>query len=376
MAATDHISDSEAGSSEGAWDALRKQVAETGWPITPLGMTTTDALVTDANVLSVLEAAEITGGTEVLLDGHFSDDEMATRARVFVLLSRGERRRVLQLQGQFPDKTVISVTYGNSASTADLRTSFAGREVSLLVGLPCCGLDYLSRLMTVNNLATVVDVFDELAAVWSACASDFEPARYALAKIGDIDLSASKGRLGLRLDLDLFERWRIEGALSPRKLRFLVMRADARVVYMQRRNKAEQAIAAMPSAASAGRHCLTTVELPAEAPSISDIQHKVLQFIAIETRFEMLLGALPTVRMLTFEEATDNPVEIVKMLVNFFEAPGLKKVRVFDSKPYQLRAEWLAAFQQEFKSAMMQYLGLEKNEHGSLALRAGLVVKH
>lgn len=371
MTAVDHIHQVAPDAPEDAWHTLGALVSKHRWPVEPLGMTDTDVLITDERVSALLESIRIEGDPVVLVDGQESGDVIIASDRVYVLLCRGERRRVRQLQSEYPDKTVVSVTYRNLSFVSQMSSLVAGREISLLAGMPCCGSDYLSRLMTENRLASVFDLFDEVTVAWAQCASDFEPARYVLAKIENIDAGQNKGRLCFRFDLELFERWRIENRVSPRKLRFLTQRANAKIIYMQRRNKSEQAIAASTYPAQS----LLNKKLLPEAPKVSDIQNKALQSIAIETRFEMVLAVMPLVRMLTYEEAVSNPVEIVKMLANFFEMPGLKKVRVFDSVPYQLDAKWLKPFQREFKSAMLDYLGLEKNQYGSFARRGGLTPK-
>ncbi len=356
---------------EDAWRRLGALVVKHRWPIEPLGMTDADVLITDKRVAELLEKNGAEGGPKVLVDGQKTDGVIAASARVYVLLCSGELRRVRQLQSDYPDKIIFSVTYRDITTISDMSSLVAGREISLLAGLPCCGSDYLSRLIAENGLASVFDLFEEATVAWAHCASDFQPVRSALARIYEVDATQNKGRVCFRFDLGLFEQWRIEAKVSPRKLRFLVQRANARIIYMQRRNKAEQAIAANAST----DHSLPKIELPSHPPTVLDIQNKALQFIALETRFEMLLSVMPQVRMLTFEEAIMSPVEIVKMLANFFEIPGLKKVRVFDPVPYQLHADWLTPFHQDFKAAILDYLGLIKNQQGSFARRGGVTLK-
>lgn len=357
---------------------LGRLIAETGWPVTEHGMTGKDLLVTDPVVVAALESRRATELPKLLPVTAISKQALEQAARVFVLLSAGERRLVRQLEQNHPHGRFISVTYGEHVRLTKLQGQLDSMDLTAMVGSRFSGFPYLSTLMAANKLATVIDVFDSPMTTWVACAQDFDFARYMLSRIAQLDHSATKGRVCILLDLDLLEALADRKLLRPAKIKFFAERTNARLVYVVRRNKADQA-AMRQIAAGCGARTLPQLRqfykdnFPTHAPDPFLVRQTAFRLITMESWFERLMDTLQYTRVVTFEEATSSPVEIVKMLEAYLELGGLKRVAVTDATDYLMSEDWRHQNRQDFRDGVLDYLGIVKNRHGSFSTKTELL---
>jgi len=353
MAARDHSN------SRLKYTGLSTLAAAQHWPFDAAGITGTDILVADDAVIDVLAEAAARGQIKVLSPDTLTPDHVAAADRVFVLLLDGELACVRRLKHQFPEVTIISVTYGEHGCSVDLTSLAAqGADVTAVVSSPCSGFGYLQDLIEANSLADTVITMTPAEIVWAKCQQDFNMARWLAAK-----LQGLQGHVILDLELTLVDHLRGQGLLRQKKFKFFLTAAEARLIFMTRRNRADQiALVQIEGLRSSGDS--DNSGEPAE-PDAEALLPSVLEITAVEARFEKLFGLLPYFRTVTFEELTGNPIDVVKMLTAFFERPTLRKISVTNPAAEMLQADWKDSFRVKYKAAVIEFLGLSKNEFGS-----------
>jgi len=329
---------------------LRALVEAQHWPFTAAGITDGDILVTDDTVAEVLSAAEVGGQTKVLPPSGLTPELVAAAGRVFVLLLNGELACVRRLKQRFPEAAIVSATYGEHGCNVDLASAAAmGAEVTAVVSSPCSGFGYLQDLIEANGMVDTVISMSGADILWAKCQQDFNLARWVAAK-----LQGLQGHVVLDLELTLIDHLREQGLFLQGKFKFLLVAADARLIFMTRRNRADQ-IALIQTRG---------INDPVE-PDAETLLPVALEIIAAEARYEKLFGMLPYFRTVTYEELTGNPIDVVKMLTAFFERPSLRKISVTNPATEMLDVVWRDSFRVKYKAAVVEFLALSKNELGS-----------
>jgi len=329
---------------------LRELVAAHQWPFAAAGIVGTDILVADDAVIEVLTGATDGVQTKVFSPSSLTPELVVAADRVFVLLLGRELAYVRRLKQQFPEATIVSVTYGENGSAVDLASIAAmGADVTAVVSSPCSGSGYLQGLIEANKLADTVIAMKPAETLWAKCQRDFNLARWAAA-----NLAGLQGHVIFDLELSLIDHLRDQGLFSHKKFRFFLEVAEVRLICMTRRNRADQ-IALMQ---------IDGLSDPAE-PDAEALLPVVFEIIAAEARYENMFGLLPNFRTVTYEELTENPIDVLKMLTSFFERPGLRKISVTNPESEMLHAAWRDSFREKYKAAIVGFLSLSKNEQGS-----------
>lgn len=356
MAAMKHMPTSPSGRGAGGGldekllDDLRIVALANQWPFEALGITDTDVLIAESALVEMLEGAKGARKTRIVNPDGFKPEDGSDNRRVFVMLLRGELAFVRELQRQHSERVFISVTYGARGSNVDL-ASFAaqGLELTTIISSPCSGAGHLLNLIKINKLANSETALTPAEVAWAKCQQDFDVVRCLTGK-----LFGKQGHVVVRLGLDLVDHLRGVGALRPEKFKSFAAALEARVIFMTRRNRADQ-IALMTTKGQAN---------PPE-PDAKTLVPVALDLIAAETRHEILFATLPIFRTISFEELSESPVEVMKMLGSFFEMKTLRNITVADPAAEELHASWKDSFRASYKQAIVEYLGLSKNKHGS-----------
>jgi len=320
------------------------------WPFDALGITETDILIADLALTDMLN--DVKGGrkTRIVVPDAFAFDAPDTAARVFVMLLDGELAYVRNLKNQHPDLTIISVTYGARGSFVDLASLAAqGMDLTIIISAPSSGTGYLTNLIEANKLANSTVSLMHAETAWAKCQLDFDLVRCIVGK-----LYGKQGHVIVELGLGLIDHLRSMGALRSEKIKSFVSVAEARVISMTRRNRADQ-VALMTTKGKAN-------PLEPDARALLPI---VLELIAAEARLEQLLSLLPIFRTITFEELAESPVEVLKMLGSFFEKKTMRNILVVDPAAEELQAAWKNSFRAHYKQAVIEFMGLSKNKKGS-----------
>ncbi len=320
------------------------------WPFAAAGIADTDILVADDVVIEILTEAAVGGQTKLLSPGSLTPELVAAADRVFVLLLNSELAYVRRLKQQFPEATIISATYGERGGSVDLASVAAtGAEVTVVISSPCSGSGYLQGLIEANKLADAVVAIKPAETLWVKCQQDFNLVRWVAAK-----LQGLQGHVIFDLELTLIDHLREQGLFSQKKFKFFLVAAEARLIFMTRRNRADQ-IALMQ---------IDSKSDPVE-PNAEALLPVVLEIIAAEARYEKMFGLLPYFRTVTYEESIENPIDVLKMLTTFFERPALRKISVTNPAAEMLQTVWKDSFRVKYKAAVVGFLGLSKNEQGS-----------
>lgn len=327
-----------------------------GWPLAALGICDADVLVADPALMEMLTSLKGERKTQIIEPAEFDPKGLDGAARVFVMLLKGELAYVRGLQKQHPKQAVISVSYGPKGSTVDLASIAAqGMELTAVISSPCSGADYLERIIEANKMATVALSLTPAETLWATCQHDFDLVRSLAGKV-----HGKQGHVVAQIGLDLVDHLRSKGLLPFRKFKSVALAVDAQVISMTRRNRADQ-VALMYKQRQA--QMSGAADLP--EPDAQTLMPFALELIAAEARYEILFAKLPSFRSITFEELSESPVEVVKMLSSFFGQKSLKKVSVVDPAAAQLHVAWKDSFRAQYKQAMVNFLGLSKNKHGS-----------
>lgn len=323
------------------------------WPFAALGIADADVLVTDPALMEMLQSLKGARNTRVILPEDLDLKALDGAARVFVMRLEGELAYVRALQKQHPELTVVSVSYGPNGSTVDLASIAAqGMELTAVIASPCSGADYLQSMIEANKMATATLSLTPAEISWATSMHDFDLVRCLAGK-----LRGRQGHVVAQLGLDLVDRLRGKELLPFRKFASFAAAVDARVIFMARRNRADQ-IALIHTGAQAH-----IADLP--EPDAQALMPIALELIAAEARYETLFPALSSFRSVTFEELSESPVEVMKMLSSFFGQKSLRHVSVIDPEVAQFHAVWKDSFRAQYKKKMVKFLGLSKNKHGS-----------
>lgn len=352
---------------------LADHLGDSDWPFSACGMASDDILICDAEIRDILSGSAAKRQIQLVVGDELSDETASAAARIFVLLRKGEVAEVRRLKRRFGEATIISVTYGDQVQIARLSDALKPIDLTILVGSSCCGAPYLTRLIADNNLATAMDLANGDEAAWALCQHDFNPVRLALAKMTD-----ATGAVVLHVGLGLLENFRIRSLLSHLKLKLFIKRMDAQVLYMQRRNKADQAAmlalaARRKSGLSLPFVCGVSAINVGERPDFEGIRQIAFAILEQEIRFERFLTNLDDIKVIAFEELLENPVDLIKMVSGSLGHGIPKKITILDPKEYQLQTAWADQNRAEFKNTMLDYLGISKNKHGSFATQTELL---
>lgn len=333
---------------------LHRLVSMENWPFTQSGISSGDILVTDQMLVDMLSETAAFEQVQLLTPDTVNSDIFESGIRVFVLCLSGELAFVRNAQRRYPDAEVISVSYGENGSTIDLASLAAnGLDVTVLVSSPGSGSGYFQDLVTANKLVDSNVMMTPAEVLWAKCQMDFNLMRWGAAK-----LTGLKGHICVDIDLDLIANLDLRGLLPAKDFKTFLIAADARLVFMTRRIKADQ-VALIETGSRP-----TAVE-----PDVDASLSLAFEIIGAETRCENIFGTLPYFRTVTFEELAESPTEVIKMLTAFFERPALRDILVTDPAVYLNKAGWKAGFRDKFREAAVRLLAISKNEHGSYQTR-------
>ncbi len=335
-------------------DSLSRLVSMDQWPFAQAGISGGDILVAEQVIIDALGEVATTTQVKMLTPGAVTPDIFASGCRVFVLCLCGELAYARKLKHEFPDATIVSATYGDLASPVELASMAAnGLDMTVVVSSPCSGSGYLLDLVYANKLAESSISMEPAEAMWAKCQHDFNLVRWVASKLGETTTHKNH-HIILKLDLGLIDDLDARGLLAWKKSKFFLTAAEARLLYMTRRNRADQ-IALIE----------TGTRPAATEPDAEALLPLAMAIIGAEARYENLFSELPYFRTVTFEELAESPIEVVKMLTVFFERQALRNVSVTDPAAQMIQARWKDSFRSKFNAAAVKLLALSKNAQGS-----------
>ena len=354
--------------------ALRRTLVNTAaqndWPFSLFKMSNQDTLLVDRGALAIVQSHAPADGPKLTPVGQFDASGVPEGGRVFVLAQNGERRTAKRLEAKHPDIAIQSVCYGESLDVIGIKKLFHNLDVTMMVSSQVCGAEYLAALLDKNNLAQVCPAVDDVMILWAQYASDFSMRRRLVELLSQAKKRHPKRPVLLAADLDQMDVLRLTRLLPPKPIKRITDRLNIGCLYMMRRNKA------MQSAAILGleKICARGVQeasasvgwQPARnSPALGPVLSVALELVSQECRFERYMNNLNETRAISFEELETNPVAVLSMLALYLGQGTLRKARVVDPKPYDLRVDWQQEFQASFKSHIEAFIGVGKNQVGS-----------
>ncbi len=324
------------------------------WPLAQAGIAGGEMLVADQIIIDALGEIAATLQIQMLTPDAVTPDTFVGGCRVFVLRLCGELAYARRLKQEFPEAVIISATYGDLASTVDMASLAAnGLDMTVVISSPCSGSGHLLDLVNANKLAESFVSMKPAEAMWAKCQHDFNMVRWIVSKLSEANIKKNHHVI-LKLDLSLIDDLDARGLLSQKKFKFFMTVAEARLVYITRRNRADQiALSETGSNPSAAE------------PDAEALLPLAMAIIGAEARYENLFSELPYFRTVTFEELTESPIEVVKMLNVFFDRHALRNISVTDPTEQMNHARWKDSFRSKFNAAAVKLLALSKNAQGS-----------
>jgi hypothetical protein len=323
-----------------------------GWPCKARSIGAHDLLVCDPAHIELLADQALVHHVRLCTSDMLEADIFSGVKRVFVMLRFGERACVKALGDTLNDIPVISVTYGNVGSSvglAHLKQHMKGR--TFVGATQASGLGYLSTMMAVNDMGILIELMSDAEFSWANLVDDFDPFRYWLARIQNAE---AEGEPVYILRLDHLEYFRGRMGFRYLHLNRLLEQIDVRLVYYTRRDKIGQ----VQRLIETRRSVSTTLD---HQESVQDALDLMMELIAQEADFELLVKMVTLARMVTHEELVESPVEVIKALSQFMGYTTPASVRVSRTHVDAVTDENFTPNREEIRAGLIELLGINQN---------------
>lgn len=328
-------------------------------------------LVADSDLVGALEEYSVAA---ITFEAALSKQN---KAKSFAVISREkECQKVKQLQRVHDTAHIYSFTYqllpsGGSAEVGkETAATQKNGEPPVLYMAPYGGeIPYILRLMKNANMDVPVKVLHDDILLWIKELTDFRFMRFIanLRRFG-----AHKAKPWFVESHELIAMMQA-GQVSPAQASHWLEKDAVQVVYINRRNKCEQAVMlslmeplGLSSLWDVPRREVRNLQAPAYN---FDALHEMIQKLVLEeAELERVLTDDVNVKMLTLEELVDSPVAALEALAISLSQPMNKKMAIQDYRGRYREVRGMLEQVDQLRTDMIQHLGLVKNIAGSYAI--------
>lgn len=367
----------DVGLSERETAIARRLFLDLRWPIRELPLGPDDVVLADGVFVDLLTEA---GCPCPVLNIATTDlSSLKSANLVYVLARRAERIHVRRFNAHSGKKKFVSATYEGFTGWPE---ALATRRITVLAATQHSGSAYLADMLPENGFCRPIPLLSEAQRLWAHLQLDFDPVRAARATLHRTQLMADHtGDFVLELDPSDYVAMLARGQGDEDLLKRLLKAADAQALYFVRRNKAEHATITQSLRTAFGGDSESKTLLPTDMPELSslrkresknlpepgtvDVRDGMFALLSAESAIEVLLKEASKLRMLTFEELYESPVEVMKALGPFLGQQRMQKIRVLDGRAERLSTPWLDQFLVNMRKELVAFLNLERTDAGS-----------
>lgn len=328
-------------------------------------------LVADGDIVEALKKYPVTA---ITFEASLSKLQ---KAKSFIVMSREkECQKVRQLQRSHDTALIYSFTYqilpagGVKQLDEAVLAARKADEAPILYMAPYGGeTPYILRAMHNANMDVPVKVLSGEVLLWINELADFRFIRFV----------ANLRRFGAHKDRPWFVESREllalmqAGQLLPAQVSHWLEKDEIQVVYINRRNKCEQAVMlslmeprGMSSLWDVSRREIRGMKAPVYN---FDALHEMVQKLVLEeAELECVLTYGTNVKMLTLEELVDSQVAALEALAISLSQPMNKKMTIQDYRGRYKEVDGLLEQVSQLRADMIEHLGLVKNAAGSYTI--------
>lgn len=338
------------------------------WPFSEHAFGSDDLFLTDDLLLPFLDDAQAPCKM-ASLDSFVPQDANAVDGTIYVLSRQKERHKAKALAKALPEAKVVSATYGDQNSGVK---AFLDKGVTLLAATRHSGATYLADMLEENKFCRPLELLTVAQRHWAALQDDFDPVRAVATTLNRSALPSNhKGDIVLQFDPIDYAAMVKRGQVSELAMKRLIKRLGVQALYFVRRNKTQQSLIAMSLSKRDQWDAVDLCSLSKKerksmsAPDMELVREHVFSLLIAEAMTETTLKASQKLRMMTFEELIESPIEVMKMLGPFLGQYRLKRIRVLDATPELMTTPWFEDAQADMRTELIRFLGLKRTKYGS-----------